>query len=50
MFGGRKNFVVVLNYFDDLLGETLGHIFEGLEDEFVAFFLENVFFCDEMFN
>lgn len=50
VFGGGENFVVVLNDFDDLLGETLGHVVDGLEDEFVAFFLEDVFFCNEMFN
>jgi hypothetical protein len=50
VFRGRKNLIIVLNDFDDLLGETLGHVVNGLEDEFVTFFLENIFLCNKMMD
>lgn len=50
MFGGWQNFIVVFDDFDDLLSEALRHVVDGLEDEFVAFFLEDIFLGYEMLN
>lgn len=50
VFGCGKHFVVVFDNFDDFLGETLGHVVESFEDEFVGFFLEDIFFGDDLLN
>lgn len=50
MFWSWKDLFVVFNNLNNFLSETLGHVIDGLEDKFIAFLLEDVFFCNQVLN